>query len=98
VTPDTHAYPGTKHAIRWAGKIVLETNVTVLVVALVLLFGVVAVWAGWHLIDLDRERTGRRLAGGRAGKAKSGGGGRRLEPLRVRICVRQIRGARHAQA
>lgn len=73
---------------------------TVLVVALVLLFGVVAVWAGWHLIDLDRERTGRRLTGGRAGagKAKSGGGGRRLEPLRLRICVRQIRGARHAQA
>jgi hypothetical protein len=73
----------------------LEESVTNLLVALMLLFGLLAAWAGWYLIAMERERTAYRHVGDSFAvpeKRKTARQARRLQPLRVRICEGQIFG------
>lgn len=69
----------------------LEESVTVLLVALALLFGALAVWAAWNLIETGRD-SDKGAANAEEVKASSRAG--HAGPPRVRICESQIHGGR----
>ena len=64
---------------------------TILLVAFGLLFALLAAWAWWYLREMGGACSARREAGDRAAeKARAPKGAKRAQPLRVKICERQI--------
>lgn len=97
---DARTRIGTEHAGFRAVTMFLEPGVTLLLIAFALSFGALAAAAWWDLRARDRGSASRGEAGGSfadSDKPRATIPSKQAEPLRVRICERQIYGRNRPQ-